>query len=98
MNEYPGPNVCPVRPMLVSGVPGTLNIVDNIRNDDCSQAGLYANNGSIQLSPSREPLRLATHVPGSDHGYPANITGRMDNGVVPGDPVDTDRTIFELLA
>src|SRR6185369_17646936 len=45
--------------------------VDNLRNDDSVEVGLFANADPIQLSPTREPLPYATYTLDQDPRFRA---------------------------
>lgn len=70
------------------GILITLSGVDDIRNDDNVEVGLYQNADPIQLSPAREPLPNASYAASQDPKYRATTTGRIVDGVLTTDPVD----------
>ena len=70
------------------GILIALSGVDDIRNDDSVEVGLYANADPIELSPTREPLANATYAIEQDPRYQAKTRGRLKNGVLTTDPVD----------
>ena len=65
-----------------------MSSIDDIRNDDSVEVGLYANADPIELSPTREPLANATYAIEQDPRYQAKTRGRLKNGVLTTDPVD----------
>lgn len=65
-----------------------LNEVDDFRNDDHVEVGLYANADPIRLSPAREPLDYASYAAMSDSRYRAVTTGKIEDGVLTTAPVD----------
>ena len=65
-----------------------LSGVDDIRNDDDVEVGLYANADPIQLSPNRAPLEYATYAMDQDPRFRAKTHGRIKDGVLTTDPVD----------
>ncbi len=70
------------------GILITLSGVDDIKNDDSIEVGIYANADPIQLSPSREPLANATYAIDQDPRFRAKAKGRIVDGVVTTEPVD----------
>jgi len=70
------------------GIVMSLSGVDDIRNDDNVEVGLYANADPIQLSPSRVPLEYATYAIDQDPRFRAKTRGRIKDGVLTTDPVD----------
>jgi hypothetical protein len=70
------------------GILLTLSGVDDIRNDDDVEVGLYANADPIQLSPNRVPLEYATYAMDQDPRFRAKTRGRIKDGVLTTDPVD----------
>ena len=66
----------------------TLNGVDDIRNDDNVEVGIFANADPIELSPNREPLANATYAIDQDPRFQARTRGRIMDGVLTTDPVD----------
>lgn len=70
------------------GILITLSGVDDLRNDDHVEVGLYANADPIQLSPTRKPLEFATYAIDQDPRYRATTVGRIIDGVLTSEPVD----------
>jgi hypothetical protein len=70
------------------GILITLDGVDDIRNDDSVDVGLFANADPIELSPNREPLRNATYAIDQDPRFQARTRGRIKDGVLTTDPVN----------
>jgi hypothetical protein len=70
------------------GILITLSGLDDIRNDDNVEVGLFANADPIELSPTREPLPNATYAIEQDPRFQAKTRGRIKNGVLTTDPVD----------
>lgn len=70
------------------GILITLGDVDNLKNDDDVEVGIYANADPIQLSPTREALEYATYAMDQDKNFRATTTGRIVDGVLTTDPVD----------
>jgi hypothetical protein len=70
------------------GILLTLNGVDDLRNDDSVEVGLFANADPIQLSPNREVLGFATYAIDQDPRFRARTRGRIKDGVLTTDPVD----------
>lgn len=70
------------------GILITLSGIDDIRNDDSVDVGIFANADPIELSPSREPLINATYAIDRDPRFQARTRGRIVNGVLTTDPVD----------
>lgn len=70
------------------GILITLGDVDDIRNDDDVEVGLFANADPIELSPNREPLRDATYAIQQDPRFQAKTRGRIKDGVLTSDPVN----------
>jgi hypothetical protein len=70
------------------GILITLDDVDDIRNDDDVEVGLFANADPIELSPNREPLRDATYAIQQDPRFQARTRGRIKDGVLTSDPVN----------
>jgi hypothetical protein len=66
----------------------TLKGVDDLRNDNDVEVGLYSNADPIQLSATREPLANATYAIEQDPRFQATTHGRIVNGVLTTDPVD----------
>lgn len=66
----------------------TLDGVDDIRNDDHVEVGIYANGDPIQLSPGREPLEYATYLIKEEPRFQARTRGRIEDGVLMTEPVD----------
>ena len=62
--------------------------VDDIRNDDHVEVGIYANADPIALSPTREALEYGTYAMDQDPRFRAKTTGRIQDGVLRTDPVD----------
>jgi hypothetical protein len=65
-----------------------LSGVDDIRNDDHVEVGLYANGDPIRLSPTRVPVAFASYAPEADPGFSAFTTGKIEDGVLTTVPVD----------
>ena len=70
------------------GIVLTLRGVDDLRNDDTVDVGLFANADPIQLSPAREPLAYATYSMDQDPRFRATTRGRIEGGVLTTEPVD----------
>ena len=70
------------------GVLITLGGVDDLKNDDHVEVGIYANADPIQLSPTREALEYATYAMDRDKAFRATTTGRLDNGILGSGPID----------
>lgn len=70
------------------GILLSLKGVDDVRNDDAVEVGIYANADPIQLSADRKPLAYATYAVHQDPRYRATTRGRIANGVLTVDPVD----------
>jgi hypothetical protein len=70
------------------GILITLSGVDDIRNDDNVDVGIFANGDPIELSAAREPLANATYAIDQDPRFQARTRGRIVNGVLTTDPVD----------
>jgi hypothetical protein len=70
------------------GILITLSGVDDIRNDDDVEVGVFANGDPIELSPNREPLQNATYAIHQDKRFHAKAHGRIKDGVLTSDPVD----------
>lgn len=70
------------------GILISLSGVDDIRNDDSVEVGIYANADPIELSPGREPLPNATYAIDQNPRFQAKTHGRIVNGVLTTDPVD----------
>lgn len=76
---------------MLSGSWGILLSVsglDDLRNDDDIEVGIYASADPIQLSPVREPLAYATYAMDQDADFRAVTRGRIRDGVLTTDPVD----------
>jgi hypothetical protein len=65
-----------------------LTGVDDVRNDDNVDVGIFQNADPIELSPSREPLMYATYAAHQDPKFRARTKGRIVNGVLTTVPVD----------
>ena len=65
-----------------------LKDVDDLKNDDHVEVGIYANADPMQLSPTRAALEYATYAMDQDPRFRAVTTGRIRNGVLTTDPVD----------
>ena len=65
-----------------------LGKVDDLRNDDDVEVGIFANADPIQLSPTRKALEYATYAMDQDPRFRASTRGRLANGVLTTDPVD----------
>lgn len=70
------------------GILIALHGVDDLRNDEDVQVGLYANADEIQLGTDREPLPDVTYSAHDNPRYRAVAHGRLRNGVLTTDPVD----------
>lgn len=70
------------------GILIALDDVDDLKNDDHVQVGIYANADPLQLSPTREALEYATYAMDQDKAFRAATTGRIENGVLTTEPVD----------
>jgi hypothetical protein len=70
------------------GILITLSGVDDLRNDDDVEVGIYANADPIALSPNRAPLSYATYAMDQDPRFRAKTKGRIKEGVLTTDPVD----------
>ncbi|CAN7630765.1 hypothetical protein LJR225_004855 [Phenylobacterium sp. LjRoot225] len=70
------------------GILITLSDVDDLRNDDHVDVGIYANADPIQVSPTRVALEYATYAMDQDKAFRASTTGRLENGVLTTEPVD----------
>jgi hypothetical protein len=66
----------------------SLGGVDDLRNDDSVEVGIYANADPIQLSPTRAPLPYATYAMDQDPRFRGQTKGRIKDGVLSTDPVD----------
>ncbi len=62
--------------------------VDDLRNDDSVEVGIYANADPIALSSGRAPLPYATYAIDRDPRFRARTRGRIKDGVLTTDPVD----------
>lgn len=62
--------------------------VDDLKNDDHVEVGIYANADPMQLSPNRAALEYATYAMDQDEDFRATTTGRIENGVLTTEPVD----------
>jgi hypothetical protein len=65
-----------------------LSGVDDIRNDDSVEVGIYANADPIELSANREPLANATYAAEQDPRFQTKTRGRLKDGVLTTDPAD----------
>lgn len=70
------------------GIVVSLKHVDDIRNDDEVEVGIYANGDPIQLSAQRTPLEYATYVVYGDSRFHAKTRGHIKDGVLTTEPVD----------
>jgi len=70
------------------GILISLTGVDDIRNDDNVEVGIFANADPIELSPNREPLLNATYAAVQDPRFRATTRGRIKDGVLTTDPVN----------
>lgn len=70
------------------GILITLSDLDDFKNDDHVEVGIYANADPIQLSPTREALEYATYAMDRDKAFRATTTGKLENGVLTTEPVD----------
>jgi hypothetical protein len=77
--------------MLVGewGILITLEDVQDLRNDNDVVVRIYANNDPMEVSPNREPLTNATYAFDPDPRYQATTRGRIVDGVLTTNPVDT---------
>lgn len=66
----------------------TLDGIDDVRNDNDVQAGIYAAADPIELSPNREPIPNASYAISQDPRYRSTTRGRIRNGVLTTDPAD----------
>lgn len=65
-----------------------LNDVDDLRNDNHVEVGIFANADPMQISPTREALEYATYAMDQEKAFRATTTGRIENGVLTTEPVD----------
>jgi hypothetical protein len=80
------------------GIVISLEGVDDIRNDESVDVGIYANADPIQLSPTRNPLAYATYAIDQDPRFRATTRGRIKDGVLTTEPTDVRfRTITNSL-
>jgi hypothetical protein len=70
------------------GILLSLSGVDDIRNDDDVEVGIFSNADPIELSPTREPLPNATYAIDQDPRFQGKTRGRIKDGVLTTDPVD----------
>ncbi len=70
------------------GILVTLEGIDDLRNDDEVQVGIYANADPIQLSTRREPLAYGTYAMDQDPRFRAQTRGYIRDGVLYTEPVD----------
>ncbi|MCK9564090.1 MAG: hypothetical protein M0R02_15360, partial [Bacteroidales bacterium] len=70
------------------GVLLSIDGLDDLRNDDHVEVGIYANSDPIVLSPDRLPLGYASYTPYEDTRYHTSTTGRIVDGVLTTEPVD----------
>ena len=70
------------------GILISLEGVDDIRNDDSVEVGIFANADPIQLSPNRKPLPNATYAIDQDPRFQAKTRGRIKDGVLTTEPAD----------
>ena len=70
------------------GILLTLSGVDDLRNDDAVDVGIYANADPMQLSPSRVPLDYATYAMSQEPRLRATTRGRIKDGVLSTDPTE----------
>ena len=70
------------------GILITLKGVQDLRNADNVEVGIYANADPIQLSPTRQALPNATYAIDQDARFRAQTHGRIVDGVLTTDPVD----------
>jgi hypothetical protein len=70
------------------GILLSLKGVDDVRNDNDVEVGIYANADPIQLSAARAALPFATYAVHRDPRYRATTRGRIVDGVLTIDPVD----------
>ncbi len=65
-----------------------LKGVDDLRNDDHVEVGIYANADPIELSANREALPHVTYAASQDARFRAMTSGRIKDGVLTTTPVD----------
>lgn len=70
------------------GILLTLDGVDDLKNDDQVEIGIYANADPIMLSSDRRPLDYATYAIDQDAAYRARSTGFIKDGTLYSRPVD----------
>ncbi|MEW9856407.1 hypothetical protein [Novosphingobium sp. M1R2S20] len=70
------------------GILFKLADVDDLRNDDDVEVGIFANADPIQLSPTRKALEYATYAMDQDPRFRASTRGRIVDGMLTTDPVD----------
>lgn len=66
----------------------TLSGVDDLRNDDDVELGIYSNADPIQMGAGNAPLPNATYASVQDPRFRATARGRIENSVLTTDPVD----------
>jgi hypothetical protein len=71
------------------GIVIALRGVDNLRNDDHVEVGIYASADPIQLNPARDAaVPHMTYAADQDPRFRAETTGRIRNGVLTTEPVN----------
>lgn len=70
------------------GILIAIDGVNDVRNDDSVEVGIYANADPIQLSPGRTPLPYATYAIDQDVRFRAKTKGRIKDGVLTTEPVE----------
>jgi hypothetical protein len=70
------------------GILLTLSGVDDLKNDDEVEVGIYANADPMQVSPTRKALEYATYAMDQDAKYRTRSAGRIKDGVLTTQPVD----------
>ena len=70
------------------GILIALEGVEDIRNDDSVEVGIFANADPIQLSPGRSPLPYATYAVDQNPRFRVTARGRIENGVLTTEPAD----------
>lgn len=66
----------------------TLSGVDDLRNDNEVELGIYSNADPIQIGAGNTPLPNATYASVQDPRYRATARGRIVDGVLTTEPVD----------
>jgi hypothetical protein len=70
------------------GIVLTLDGVDDLRNDNHVELGIYANADPIMLSSDRKPLDYATYAMDQDPAFRSKTTGFIADGKLYTKPVD----------